>query len=180
MPAETIGKKYIVAAMLTAAFAAAWLAINSFNESSKSVRFDRSYTWYADYDAAAGADVLVRGTNIGSIRDDANRLILALNRTTVDAEVSRTQGDSIQNELPTIILQKLEQRTAFIEVANDQYLTQSMGSSGAQAWLAGVTYTLTEHPNIKAVNFSFTAGDHALPGVYMRESFKDYKTASRK
>ncbi len=175
MARETAGKKYIVAAMLTAAFAAAWLAINSFNESTKSVRFDRSYTWYADYDAAAGADVLVRGKNIGSIRDDANRLILALNRSTVDAEVSRAQGDSIQNELPTIILQKLAQRTAYLSVANDRYLTQSMGSSGAQAWLAGVTYTLTEHPNIKAVDFSFTPGDHAMPGLYTRASFTGYK-----
>ena len=180
MPREPIGRKYIVAAMLTAAFACAWLAINSFNESSKPARFDRSYTWYADYDVSSGADVLVRGRNIGGIRDDANRLILALNRSTADGEASRTQGDSIQNELPTIILQKLEQRTAYITVANDQYLTQSMGSSGAQDWLAGVTYTLTEHPNIKAVDFSFTAGDHAMPGMYTRESFKDYKITGTK
>jgi hypothetical protein len=175
VPREHVGKGSIVAAMITAAFAAAWLAINSFNESSKSVRFDRSYTWYVDYDSATGDEVLVRGKNIGSIRDDANRLILALNRSTADAEVSRTQGDSLQNELPTILLQKLAQRTAFIEVANDQYLTQSMGSSGAQAWLAGVTYTLTEHPNIRAVDFSFTPGEHAMFGVYTRDSFGDYK-----
>jgi hypothetical protein len=77
--------------------------------------------------------------------------------------------------LPKIRLQKIEKQTAQIAILNDQYLSEKMGSSGAQDYLASVTYTLTENPGIKAIYFIFHAGEHAMPGIYRRENFTDYK-----
>jgi hypothetical protein len=62
-----------------------------------------------------------------------------------------------------------------ISKSNDPYLTQDRGSSGAQDYLAEVTFTLTENPGIKSVNFIFQAGDHAMPGTYSRENFTSYR-----
>jgi spore germination protein GerM len=64
---------------------------------------------------------------------------------------------------------------AFVEIINAEQVTQSMGSSGAQDYLASVTYSLTENRQIKKVNFIFEEGDHAVPGIYTRESFANYK-----
>ena len=58
-----------------------------------------------------------------------------------------------------------------VEVINDEYLTQRMGSTGAAEFLATATLTLTEYENTKFVDFNFEAGDHANPGMYSREGF---------
>lgn len=59
---------------------------------------------------------------------------------------------------------KVEHGAAFVQIINAEYLTQRMGSSGAQDYLASVTYTLTENKQIKKVNFFFEEGDQAVPG----------------
>ena len=48
-----------------------------------------------------------------------------------------------------------------------------MGKTGADAFLAKATYTLTEHKRIAFVYFIFEEGDHAAPGKYSRENFKE-------
>lgn len=169
-----MAKKYIVALMLAVTFLVAVLAIRTFNKSSEVVRYDGNYIWRAEHDAASGVDRLVRGRYIEHIKPDAAKLVLALNKAEEEAEAGRTQGPEVKTDLPKISLRNIEQQTANIEITNDQYLTGSMGSSGAQDYLAEVTYTLTENPGIKAVNFIFTEGEHAMPGVYTRESFTGY------
>jgi len=52
-----------------------------------------------------------------------------------------------------------------------EHLTQRMGSTGAEHFLATATFTLIEYDSIKFVNFIFEEGDHAKPGLYSRESF---------
>lgn len=54
-------------------------------------------------------------------------------------------------------------------------LTQSIGTSGAESYLAEATFSLTEIPGIKVVKIEFEEGDHAMPGFYTRASFKDFK-----
>ena len=54
-----------------------------------------------------------------------------------------------------------------------------MGTSGAQNYLAATTYSLTEATGVRGVDFIFPEGDHAAPGVYTRESFKDYTVVAR-
>ena len=42
-----------------------------------------------------------------------------------------------------------------------------------------MTYSLTEAPGVRGVNFAFPEGDHAMPGEYTRESFPDFVIAGK-
>lgn len=81
--------------------------------------------------------------------------------------------DAINLKYPEIKLEwvKSEGSKAFVRIADASYLTQQSGSEGAQAYLAEVTYSLTEFKSITAVDFEFKEGDHAQPGVYKRTNF---------
>jgi len=141
--------------------------------------YDRNYTWYVEYDAAGGKDLLVRGKQLTGISGDINKVIIALNRTTIEAEASAAKSAGGALEPPRLILRRVGEGIAYVEVINAEYLTQRMGTSGAQNYLAAVTYSLTETPGIKGVDYSFPEGDHAMPGEYSRESFPDYKIVGR-
>lgn len=69
-------------------------------------------------------------------------------------------------------LVKLGKDTISVKIADASKLTQGMGSTGAEAYLAELTFSLTELQGIKAVKIDFEEGDHAMPGVYTREDFK--------
>lgn len=69
-------------------------------------------------------------------------------------------------------LLKISHDTMYVKIPDSKKLTQQMGSTGAQNYLASATYTLTEHKNVKYVNFNMKEGDHAGPGVFSREDFK--------
>ena len=69
--------------------------------------------------------------------------------------------------------QKTSSDTIFIRIPDSEYLTQRMGSSGPPGYMALVTYVLTELPGIRYVDFNFEEGDHAIPGVFSREDFKN-------
>jgi hypothetical protein len=70
--------------------------------------------------------------------------------------------------------------TIFIEINNPDYLTQQMGSSGAEAFMISTTFTLTELPRIEYVNFDFQEGDHASPGTYSRKQYWDWLEENKK
>lgn len=74
-------------------------------------------------------------------------------------------------EIP-LTVDRVSGDTLYAQIVDAQYLTQQMGSTGAQTYLLEVTYAYTELPNIQAVNFAFQEGDHATPGTYTRERFK--------
>ena len=61
----------------------------------------------------------------------------------------------------------------FISIPESEYLTQRIGSTGAENFMATTTFTLTEMRGIKYVSYDFTEGDHASPGVYSRKDFKN-------
>ena len=65
--------------------------------------------------------------------------------------------------------------TVITRIKDALQLTQNIGTAGAEAYMAEATYSLTEIPSIKAVTFEFEVGDHAMPGTYNREDFKDFK-----
>ena len=58
-----------------------------------------------------------------------------------------------------------------VRILKSTYLTEQMGSSGAKAYLAELTYNLTELKGINYVNIRFKAGDHASPDTYTRTDF---------
>lgn len=61
--------------------------------------------------------------------------------------------------------------SVFVKIDSAVFLTQQMGSAGARAYLAEATYTLTESDSVAVVVFDFKEGDHAVPGIYTRETF---------
>ena len=69
---------------------------------------------------------------------------------------------------PQIILDGVEGSAVRIRLSDDAALTQGMGSTGAQAYLQVVLYSLTSLPEIDCVDFQFAEGDHAQPGLYCR------------
>jgi len=170
-----MAKGLVVSLMLAVAFIGAFFAIRTLFKKNEAVVYNKTYIWHAEFDPASSTDTLVRGRRINEIKNDVNKLIVALNKASDDAETMRPKGEGVRTEFPRIALRKIEQQTANVEIENDQYLTQTMGSSGAQAYLAAITYTLTENPGIRSINFIFNAGDHAMPGLYSRESFAAYK-----
>ena len=69
----------------------------------------------------------------------------------------------------------VENGVAFVEIINAGYLTQRMGSSGVEYYLASLACKLVKNRQIKKVNFIFEEGDHVVPGVYTWEIFADLK-----
>jgi hypothetical protein len=69
---------------------------------------------------------------------------------------------------PLIILDHIENDTAYVHISDETQLTQSMGTTGATAYIEAVTYTLTSLKSVNYVDFNFTEGDHAVPGRYSR------------
>ena len=63
--------------------------------------------------------------------------------------------------------------TAFLTIADSEVLTQQMGTAGAESFMISTTFSFTELRGIKYVSFDFAEGDHAVPGVYNRNSW-DY------
>ncbi len=70
-------------------------------------------------------------------------------------------------------LVKTSNDTIYIKIADAEYLTQRMGSAGPTMYFAATVYNLTEISGIRFVNFDFEEGDHAQPGTYDRDSFKN-------
>lgn len=168
-------KKLVIALMLSLSLIGAVIGVISFLKIHKSVLPDNDRIWHVEIDPFTGREALVRGGKIDAIRNDAKKLVAALNGTDKDPGTFRTPNDREPNDPPKVKLTKIEKDIAIVEIINDEYLTQRMGSSGAQEYLASVTFTLTENPRIKKVNFIFQEGDHAMPGTYTRKDFKNYE-----
>jgi len=66
--------------------------------------------------------------------------------------------------------------TAFVSIPDSQVLTQQMGSSGAESFLVTTTWSFTELKGINHVAYDFEVGDHAMPGVYNRNSWERVKS----
>lgn len=67
---------------------------------------------------------------------------------------------------------KTSHDTIYVHIPNSEMLTERIGSTGAEMFMASATYSLTELKGIKYVNFDFVEGDHAAPGVYDRSYFR--------
>ncbi|GGG83633.1 hypothetical protein GCM10007415_15880 [Parapedobacter pyrenivorans] len=94
--------------------------------------------------------------NRASLSLDALTQALIANYPEINLEVNRVSND-----------------TLFVQIIDARYLTQQMGSSGAQMYIMEATYAYTELPDINVVHFDFTEGDHALPGSYTRDYFQE-------
>ena len=127
-------------------------------------------TWHVDFDGD-GTMVLRRGRDIDAICDDLPGLVGALNKSEQDPETFRLPADAEPTAPPKLKLLGIRSRTARLEIINSEYLTQRMGSTGAEIYLAEAVFTLTECPRVTSVQFVFEEGDHARPGTYSRSNF---------
>ena len=135
--------------------------------------YDREYVWSVE--PGEEQAMLVRGRSIRKIEEDAHKLVFAFNKTFAEAEAANLSEGESALELPRLQLDKVEGSVAQVLIMNSDYLTQRMGSAGAQDYLAAATYTLSECPTVQHVNFLFTGGEHAVPGIYDRGSFDGYR-----
>ncbi|MBC8052097.1 MAG: hypothetical protein H7Y13_03460 [Sphingobacteriaceae bacterium] len=63
--------------------------------------------------------------------------------------------------------------TVEVKIDDASKLNQQMGTAGAEAYLAELTFSFTELKGVKAVKIDFEEGDHAMPGVYSRDDFNN-------
>lgn len=97
-----------------------------------------------------------------------------------EIETASLNGKMLTNALnkkyPEIDLRLGDKRndTLDVYIDNASYLTQNIGTAGANAYMAEATFAFTSLDSIKTVNFIFEAGDHASPGAYQRSDFDDF------
>lgn len=82
--------------------------------------------------------------------------------------------DSLNNIYPDIqlVLRKVGHDTIYVRIPQSLRLTENIGDTGAENFLATIVYNLTELSGIKYVNLFFLPGSHAEPGIYTRDDFK--------
>jgi PBP1b-binding outer membrane lipoprotein LpoB len=69
---------------------------------------------------------------------------------------------------------KISGDTIYTKIKNASYLTDQMGSTGAEIYVADVVLNLTAVPGIKYVNIDLLEGSHMEPGVWSLDNFKKY------
>lgn len=88
---------------------------------------------------------------------------------------SLIKGLNAMNE--GIVLDKVKQGhdTLYTNIADSRHLTNEMGSSGAEVYIADVVLNLTEVPGIKYVHIQMEEGSHMQPGTWSKADFANYK-----
>jgi hypothetical protein len=119
------------------------------------------YFWTAELDEATGKLQIKKARPLQA--DSLNAVIIV---------------GLINNGYPDVKLQftKISSDTIYVKIPKSTYLTQQMGTTGAEMYLANATYNLTELPNISYVNFDFIEGDHAEPGTFSKKDFEEEQT----
>lgn len=115
------------------------------------------YYWKCEYDTTINSEYLNRGTLLDSISKSPNSLIDILNMRSSKSKIKFVE---------------LAKDTLIIDILNDTFLTQQMGSLGAYCYMAETVYTLTENKLINFVKFEMNYGSHASPGLYSRGDYE--------
>ncbi len=116
--------------------------------------------WSADFEEATNTFAIHKPTNTRLDTLSAARLVTLINNN----------WDSIH-----LNFIKTSHDTIYVSILQSERLTQGLGSTGAVNYMATTTFTLTEIKGIKYVNYDFKMGDHASPGVYSRNDFKNFE-----
>ncbi len=121
---------------------------------------EEKLAWTTVYDSLSGNYLLKQQRQVNTDSLTAAELISAMNAA----------WENVQLELI-----KISNDTIYTAIPNSEFLTQRMGSSGAAEYMAVSTFNLTELKNIRFVNYSFEEGDHAAPGTFRREDFRNFQ-----
>lgn len=82
------------------------------------------------------------------------------------------------NEMyPRVRLEKVKQSndTLYTQIKEADVLTEQMGSAGSEQYIAQAVLNLTSAKGVKYVRIDFEEGSHAMPDVWSKENFKNYK-----
>ncbi len=114
-----------------------------------------------------------------AVYNDSTQMMELKKNPVADASNLNAQDivDALNIKYPQIKLEwvKQEGQKAFVKIADANYLTQQMGTTGAKSYLAEATYSLTEIRGITSVYFDFIEGDHARPQTLTRNSFRNFR-----
>lgn len=82
----------------------------------------------------------------------------------------------LNEQYENIFLEKIKTSgdTIYTVIKNAYYLTDRMGSTGAEVYVADVVFNLTAVPGIKYVNIQLQEGSHMQPGTWSLEDFTKY------
>ncbi|MEX2349631.1 MAG: hypothetical protein WD554_02015 [Flavobacteriaceae bacterium] len=128
-------------------------------ESKDSVEYRKALLPVWEYSHKPGVEMPVKLREVDKESTTAQELIDILN---------------FQNEGKVYLKYlKLSGDTLYVKIDESVYLTQQMGTTGADAYLSVATYTLTELDYVNSVHFDFEEGDHAIPGNYSRQYYRD-------
>lgn len=94
--------------------------------------------------------------------------VKAMPDATPDLIITELNRLFTRDKLPLIALEKIQDNIAYVQISDEQQLTQHMGTTGATAFIEVITYSLTSLKSIGFVEFSFKEGTHAIPGRYSR------------
>jgi len=98
-----------------------------------------------------------------------------LNSSNKDPETfSAPEGKPLHLYPPKLKLIKVSSDTVYLTVINDFYLTQSMGSAGAEDHIVRTGVSLLKIDGVNYVDFSFDAGDHAYPGTFSKAGYREH------
>ena len=107
---------------------------------------------------------------------DCKRIVR--NRTVKEDELTHEKLISIINasyvDKVVLAFVKISHDTIYVKIKDSEYLTERMGTCGADDYLISATFSLTELKNISYANFDFEIGDHASPGTYSRKYYWDW------
>jgi hypothetical protein len=102
-------------------------------------------------------------------------------RKNSEINVASVNADSLIKGLnqmyENVYLQKDKQSndTLYTFIKDSEFLTNRMGSTGAEVYVADVVMNLTEVPGIKYVHIDLQEGSHMQPGTWSRTNFARYK-----
>jgi len=103
-----------------------------------------------------GKEFLLKGDSLFLIKDNIDKIIIALNR-------------KFKVKIKKI---KISKNILSVKIINSKLFTQEIGDTDSNWYLASMVYSLTENERIKFVNVIFEVGDHGgVPGLKSRKSF---------
>lgn len=123
-----------------------------------------------EVDSADTAPVMVWEAGMD---DSTGNLSMKKQESDLDSLSGPALAQYLSNEHIKLEFTRISHDTVFIRIPDATYLTENMGSTGAMQRMAAYVYNFTELPGIQFVNFDFEEGDHAAPGTYNRDSFKN-------
>jgi len=132
------------------------IADDTKSESYKNTNKDSFSIWVYDYKT----EIPVKNREINFDSLTPSKLVDYIN--------TNNGQDRIQLDLI-----KISNDTIYLKIKESTFLTQQMGTSGADEYMSVTTFTLTELKGVRYVNLDFEEGDHASPGTYSRQYYID-------